>query len=180
MDSNFVSLSIFALKADGSEDGGTVTIVTASNRSASSQVWRISGWGLTIATDIDISTVERHNSGTVKSSQAVTAGWGSDDNLFISVAGTGDDDQAMTGFPTSYDDNQTDTASGGGGNLSGRVCTSSRNLASDSDDPGDYTITSSEAWVLYTLVIEPVAVSAAVQATVIRGDTVLRGDTIIN
>ena len=54
-ESQFVSNAFYAKKAVGTEGGTEVDVVTAAGVAASAHVYRITAWGGTIATDIDIS-----------------------------------------------------------------------------------------------------------------------------
>lgn len=146
-----VSLSIAWRAADGTEDGGTVDIGTGSQRSAGFS-YAISG-----AADPAIDPPEVSTGATGSSvnpaPDAVTASWGSDDNLFIVVHGS---DRAVTttGFPTNYVSNQENNA-GGGANSAG-ICAASDELASASDaSPGTFTISSTEGWSSCSVVVRP-------------------------
>ena len=152
--SDYVNSTIYTKKAVGDEDGGTVEITLSASEAGTAQVWRITDWGGTLATDIDISTVATGTT-SIPNSTIVTAGWGVDANLFITTSFSGDDDEAVTAWPTDYDDNQTDTACGAGVDNSGRIAVASRDLSSDNDDAGAFTLNDAEAWHAWGLVVKP-------------------------
>lgn len=148
-----VSLSIAWRAADGTEDGGTVDITTGSQRSAGFS-YAISGAADPAIDPPEVSSVATGAS-TSPAPNAVTASWGSDDNLFIVVHGS-DRDVTTTGFPTNYTANQENTA-GGGANSAGTAA-ASRELASASDaSPGNFTI-GNEGWVACSVVVKPEAI----------------------
>lgn len=152
-------VAIYAKKAVGNEGGTTVNVaITGSPNSqvAVAQTYRITGWGGTIADDIDISAIASSGFSTTVDTSAVTAGWGSADNLFIVMVGAADDDAVHTSTPANYG-NHISTVSGAGGDTNpGCECISlRRNLAAASDNPGSWTLTQGEAWAGWTLVVEP-------------------------
>jgi len=152
---SFVNGNAYAKKADGTEGGGTVDFVTASSEAGTAQCYRITSWGGTLADDVDVNVIYTASSGTShENPNTTTAGWGSDDNLFIGWIASGDDDVAVTGTPTNYT-NMTDTPCGAGANLSGRIATCRRELASASDQMGAWTLASGEAAIVGLVVVEP-------------------------
>ena len=155
----YVGAGVYARDADGSESGTSVDVVTAAPVKGSGHIYRISGWGGTLADDVDISTVAS-GTGEVPNSASVTAGWGSDDNLFISIVGSGDDDVTMNSAASGGYGNLIDTACGGGANASGRSASARLEQASAADDPGNFTLASSEAWLAWTVVVEPAGAAA--------------------
>ena len=161
---NQVYGGVYALDAAGTEGGGTVDVVTAIAEAGSGHIYRITGWGGTVATDIDISTVA---TGTDDSPNAtsVTAGWGVDDNLFISGGGSGDDDENADAAPVGP--NYTDlisTACGAGANASGVSWSARREVAAASENPTAFHLTGDENWCAWTIAIKPAAGGVQAQA----------------
>lgn len=154
---NVVEFAIYAKDAAGTEGGGTVDVTSTSSVAAAAQTYRISGWGGTLATDVDISGTLATGASTAPNPASVTAGWGSHaQNLFIACGGAGDDDETWNAAPTNYT-NLISTTSGGGINASGSVGSARRTLEADTDDPGTFTISASESWVAGTIVVKPAA-----------------------
>ena len=91
---------------------------------------------------------------TPPDSPSLTASWGTENNLWLAVAGGADDDVAATGYPTGYT-NGIDTLSGGGLNSSAEVFSARRENATATEDPAAFTLASGEAWVANTIVIRP-------------------------
>jgi hypothetical protein len=151
-------LFIYAKDAVGDEDGTTVNVVTNASRVGASIVYQITAasWGGDLSNDVDIASATIATaSGAAGDPAAVTAGWGSADNLFIVFSATADDPNAHTAAPTNYDDLQTiDTGAVGAG---GSIGSATRELAAASDDPGVFTFTTSPPSFDYTttIVIEP-------------------------
>jgi hypothetical protein len=147
---------VYVLDAAGTEGGGTVDVVTAIAEAGAGHVYRISGWSGTIATDIDISTVATGEDAAPNSS-SVTAGWGSDDNLFLSICCFGDDDETANTAPSPNYTNLVHTPCGAGANASGACASARRNFANATDDPTGFALTGIERWVAWTVVIKPAA-----------------------
>lgn len=151
---NQVYGGIYAKLADGTEGGTTVDVVTASAEAGTGHIYRISTWGGDLATHVDISTVVQGTSNAPNPSTG-TAGWGSEDNLFLAIICAGDDDETVSVFPTSYT-NPIDGACGAGANNSGRASSARRLLAAASDDPSAFSLNGSENWLAWTVVVAPV------------------------
>ena len=153
--SSYVHGSAYIKKAIGDEDSTTVDVVSSVSRTGAAQAWRITAWSGTL-TDVDASTATTGGSDS-HDPPSHTTGWGgAEDNLWIAATNSGDDDVAVTGWPTNYVSNQTDTACGGGANNSGRIAAASDEVATDTEDPGAFTLASSEAGVMATIAIRPV------------------------
>jgi hypothetical protein len=149
-----VGYYIYAKSADGDEGGGTENVQTSSSQRAVAHLYRISGWGGTVATDIDISTVNNASDSSTPDPSAVTAGWGADTNLFIAAVGAGDDDETANSGPGGWTNLQT-TATGAGSNQSPSVHNAQLASSNASENPGTFSLSGSEAWAAYTLVIKP-------------------------
>lgn len=153
---NQVYGGIYALEAAGTEGGGTVDVVTAAAEEMSAHMYRITGWAGTVSTDIDISTFVAEATGsTAPDPDSVTAGWGSDDNLFIAVAVSGDDDESATGGPTSYTNLTTVSSGSATGSAQPNSHSARRSLAAASDNPSAFSLTGTEQWLAWTIVIKP-------------------------
>lgn len=151
---NQVYGGVYALKAAGTEGGGSADVVTASAEAGSGHVYRITGWGGTLLTDVDISTVAT-GADSSPNSGSVTAGWGSDDNLFLSITCFGDDDEVANTAPAPNYTNLVSVACGAGANASAVSASARRNYANASDDPTAFVLTGTENWVAWTVVIKP-------------------------
>ena len=153
--SSFVTGAAYKKAAAGSEGGGTIDVVTSVAATGAVKIYRITNFvDRPDASDADAAAVGTFNSGTQQASTTVTAGWGTEDNLFITVAATGDDDAAVSTYPTNYG-NGVNTLSEGGVDTSAAVGSARRELAASSDNAGDFTLDSTEAWVLCAVVVRP-------------------------
>lgn len=178
--SNRLTLNIYAKKADGTEDGGTWGFTSVNNTTRATQIYRISGWGGTLADDVDVSASTNEGSSTSPDPASVTAGWGSDDNLFIEVTGLIDDNGQLTSASANYTNlTQTDDT-GGGSNQQCSLGTARRELAASSDDPGTMTVDQSERWSAMTIVIKPAAASGTVNSKTLSDSATVTDGSPIN
>jgi len=146
----YTSNTIFAKLADGTETNAVIT--NASSSVGIAIVYVVSGWGGTIATDID--SVAADGNGSASASMSVTSGWGADDNLVLSFIGAGDDSQTFTEFPSGFSNTfqaQTDT----GQNASVEVASCENEVTTDTATISGYTIESFESYGQIALIIKP-------------------------
>jgi len=144
------SLGVGYLIASGGETSVTVTKSVAERFSAIAIRISASSWHGT--TPPEISTGATGTSAN-PNPDAVTASWGSDDNLFIALH---DFDNSLggnttTAYPTNYASNNLESPDV---SSASRGAIASRELAAASDDPGTFTITSDEWWA-GTIVVRP-------------------------
>lgn len=144
---------IYAKIADGTEDSATLVHVISSAEQTIARAVAVQDWEGTLG-GVTISTVAEGAS-TTPDPSSVTAAGGSGDNLFIAWHGYNDATTTNTGYPTNYDDNQATSAHSTGQGVGNAIAT--RDLVSASDDPGTFTLDTSEQWDAYTIVVEPVA-----------------------
>lgn len=151
-DSGTVVWNLWALKDSGSEPA-TWTFTTPSARKSAIHIYRIVGWGGTVATDIDANVV-RNNSSSTPDFNTITADWGSDDNLFFLALAQYDNTNAtLDGHPGSYtSDGTTGTA---GFSAGAKLTTYRRELAASSDSPSDGSKTDANLWVSWGCVVKP-------------------------
>jgi hypothetical protein len=148
--SGFATTALFAKLSDGSETSAVIT--NASSSVCISIVYKVSGWGGTLATDID--NVSSGDNSSSPPAMSVTAGWGADDNLVLSFIGAGDDSQTFTEFPSGFSNTfqaQTDT----GGNASVEVASCENEVTTDTATISGYIIESFESHGQIALIIKP-------------------------
>lgn len=154
-----ITYSLWAKEA-GSGEPSTMTVGTSGSTEAACQVWEIRNWygGTPSAgTNYDIGTVSS-STGTTNTPNSVTATWGTGDNLFICLMFMGDDGDAITSWPSSYTDDQTQTIVGAGNNEQPHVAFCSRSdITTASDTPGTITMATSEAVHSFAFVVRPAA-----------------------
>lgn len=159
-----VTLAVFGKDADGTEDGGTITCSISSSEDACAQVYRIINWNGVLTDDVDVGSV---NTGTdsYPNPPSVTAGWGSDKNLFIAMYAQ-DGNRNVSGYPTNYSNDQTYVYSRDFFNF-GTVCIASatREYESLSDNPGTFMAGGSDDWVAQTLVVRPLTAEEGVDVS---------------
>lgn len=151
-DSGTVVWNLWALKDTGSEPA-TWTWTTPSARKSVAHLYRIVGWGGTIATDIDSSTVANNSASTIYWN-TITADWGSADNLFMATVHQYDNtNTTVTGHPSNYTVAGPDGVAGF--NAGVKTHSYRRELAAASDTPSDGTKGDANLWVSYGCVIKP-------------------------
>ena len=153
----FGEFMVIGKDATGSE-GASVAVTAGTASTFSAQVYRVlaANWEGTLATAVDCTAVANVGADSNPDPGAVTAGWGSDTNLFIAYYGAADDDETQSAVPTSYGSG-VDTISGAGMDSGNTVGTATRALTAASDNPDTFTISGSESWRAGTCVVQPSA-----------------------
>lgn len=139
--------------ADGTEGGGTATWTAGTSTTAIWQTIRVTSWHGTTPPEATTASGDSTNANPPSESPS----WGSDDNLWIAVAGnaaTGET-TGFTAAPTNYGSLQSNGASSGGSSVN--VATATRQLTAASDDPGNFTPNNNRFWAAATIAIRPVA-----------------------
>lgn len=149
-----IRFACFMIDAVGTEGGGTATLASNNSVVMAVIVYRVTAWDGTLG-NVDVGSVSNGTSDS-PDPPSVTAGGGSADNLFIATLGCRDDDATVDAAPTSYG-NLDYIVSGAGTNAGCTVGGADRELASDSDDPGVFTLSETELWAANTIVIPPSA-----------------------
>lgn len=149
---NVVSVACFVKVAAGTEGGTTVDVVTSVARTASAQVYRIDTWEGTLS-GVEVGTMVEHALSTTPNPPSLTPSWGSGDTLWIPTAQYGDDDVAVNSYPGSYS-NGIDTQSGAGSGLGCSVASARRENTIGTEDPGNFTLASSEVGGANTIAIQ--------------------------
>jgi len=143
-------LSIAYKIADGTEGGTTISVTTTSSERSSHASYAIQSHGSST------NTPEQSTGNTGASNSAdpdsVTASWGSDDNLFIAVAGGDGNSSGVSAYP--YADNNITIGNSNNNGCWIGVC--SDEIASDTANPGTFT-NRDDQWVAATVVVSPVA-----------------------
>lgn len=137
--------------ADGTEDGGTATWTASTGTSGAWLVVRVTSWHGTTPPEGATASGDATNANP----PTLTASWGSDDNLWIAVAGnaaTGET-TGFTAAPTNFINLVSNGASSGGATVN--VASSTRELADDAEDPGTFTPNSNRFWTAATIAIRP-------------------------
>lgn len=109
---NTTTGTLLAKVATGSET--TVDVTLAASSVCSVLIYQAWAWGGTLADDVDVNS--RADINTDSSTLSVTAGWGAADNLMIGMVAYGDDNAAITGYPTGTTDSLRVSTNSGGNN----------------------------------------------------------------
>jgi hypothetical protein len=157
-----IRVSVYYKIAAGTEGGTAVNFITSAAEEAAAQVYRITNWHGT--TPPEISVAATGSDASPDPSSLDPANWDVADTLWIAVAGQDRGDQAGTiAYPTGYTDGTSTLSSGGTGSC--RIHSARRVLAIALEDPGAFTISSSEQWVAFTIAIRPVRYYLSVSST---------------
>jgi hypothetical protein len=85
-----------------------------------------------------------------------TASWGSDDNLWLATVACDDDDEGLSGYPAGYS-NQTLAMNTNTDSQQCRIAVCTLESATDAENPGAFTLPSSEQYNALTMVVRGAA-----------------------
>lgn len=154
----------FVKVASGTEGGSTVDITTSLQRAGSTAYCvAFQDWFGTLAGVESSTPVFANNSNPDPG--ALTPSWGAEDTVWVAHSSS-DSNDAITGYPTDYDDNQFTLTGGAGGATTGYA---TRELNAVTEDPGSFTLAGSEQWLATTIGIRPAA--AAGGPVITAGET---------
>lgn len=129
---------ILAKSADGTEGGTTVTFTTDAGEQSAHVSLAIGNWSGNLSF-IATSGIPVNANGATPNPPAVTAPWGSEDNLFI-AGGFLREGSTIDSYPTGYTSNQL-SATTSTGSAGSTMVIATRELAAASDDPDSFGIT---------------------------------------
>lgn len=137
--------------AAGTESGTTPTWTASTGTTGEWQVYRITGWHGTTAPE----AVTASGDATAADPPNVTPSWGTDDTLWLAVAGhAAASAAAFTAAPTNYSNFQNNGTSSGGSAVS--LASATRQLNAASENPGTFTAGGSNRfWASATIAIRP-------------------------
>lgn len=150
---NNCTLAIAWCKADG-EEGASITVTTSTAKQSAHISYRISGAIDPTVTPPEVSTGATGVSAN-PNPDSLTAGGGSKEYLWISVAGSDDGRDLYIAYPANYingEGYQSKEDSDGC-----NIGVARRDLETDVEDPGTFAIEASEDWVACTVAVYPVA-----------------------
>lgn len=167
-----VDFRVYAKIAEGDEDSGTCTLTVSASETAAGIIGCItaSSWygSLTDGTGIQIGAGSGSTSATDADTESVSAAWGTEDNLWLSLVGV-DVQAALTSYPTSYDSltgptpHAWGTGNGGGGCAVGMGV---RENATTTENPGAWDHgNAGGGWEGLTLCIRPAAAADSTPPT---------------
>jgi len=151
-----VTMLLFGKVSDGNDSSDTHDVDLPTSASGSAITWVIRGANPTMVEGLgyNLSTAVT-GSGTSVDPPNVNGSW-AEKNLFIVVGGAADDDETVTAWPTSYTHRQTQVNGGGGTNNGSTSFFAARQVDATSDNPTALTLSASENYVVYTLVLRPI------------------------
>jgi hypothetical protein len=143
---------LWVKKAAGTEGGGSVNWGTTSSCRGYAQCLRVTAWGGTLSTDVDICTDPTYGESNVIPMPEVVAGWGSDTNLFFAFAGFHGND-IVTYIPTNYSGQVSGDDSYSTPEVAG--VSAYREYTAGSDDPDSHDLSAYRRYGGWTLVVKP-------------------------
>ncbi|OGO35303.1 MAG: hypothetical protein A2Z03_07780 [Chloroflexi bacterium RBG_16_56_8] len=148
--SSQVKLVIYAKVADGTEGGGTLSIGTGTSEQSAHRSVAYQNWEGTLAGGLNVPAAASGAS-TTPDPPAAGDSWGTVDRATIAVAAW-DRNRSLSNYPANYNDNHYTDSSGG---VSGtNIASAKRGAAEGSQNPGTFTISSSDEWVAATISIK--------------------------
>jgi len=136
------------LEAAGTEGGGTATVTAANTSAACAQVYRINDWNA-------IEAAKSNNTiSSAPNPPSLTPSWGAKDALWLAGCTAIDDDATVSAYSSSYASGEYNNA-GAGTNASSEIGVARRALNAAVQDPAAMTLSEAEAWVAWTLAVEP-------------------------
>jgi len=148
--STWITLAVAWRKADG-EEGASITVTTGTDEESAHISYRISGATDPTSTPPEVSA-GANSYGDTPDPASLTAGGGSKEYLWIAVEGN-DDDEPVTDYPTNYTNGETYASSEAFSACS--IGIARRNLETDTENPGAFTIADEEAWAACTVAVYP-------------------------
>ena len=157
-----VRLSVYYKIAAGTEGGTTVNLATSTGEQAAAQVYRITDWNGT--TPPEISTAATGTTPAPNAASLNPVGWNVTDTLWLAVAGQDRGDQSgITTYPASYVDGIGTLSSNVLGNC--RTLSAHRVHATESENPGAFTVPVSEEWIAFTIAVRPALRDLTISST---------------
>lgn len=150
--SNQDTLTVFAKIATGSE-GATVSCTTAANVRSAHTSYQVTGNrnGVTAAEILAAIVVGASNQ---PKSPNLAPGWGAAMILWFSAIAATDGSRTISSYPAGYTLGQL-TVSSTGSSAGSRIASAAKSGTTASEDPGVYTLNSSDNWVAVTVGIRP-------------------------
>lgn len=147
---------IFARAADGTEGGTTATVTIGASSKAAALVYRITGWINSGTITNDVKKADGASDGANPDPPSLTPGW-TDDTLWLAMAWS-NASTTLTSVPTNYTSGQVQASGGtGGATTKYTVFGAQRQLNAATEDPGTFTIGSSNTSIGMTVAIRPAA-----------------------
>lgn len=144
---------ILAKIADATENATIVDFYVTANEYAYAQIYRISNFNGTLDS-LEVSSASTGYSANPDPS-ILTPSWGSDDTLWLALTAWGYGADALSTYPTSYTDGIWGRS---GSSISYKhygIASAIRELKSSSEDPGVFTLSSTDSWAAFTIGIQP-------------------------
>lgn len=162
---NSMNLSIAWRDADGTE-GASITVTTSGSEQSAHITYRISGASDPTTTPPEGSTATGLS--TTPNPPSLSPSGGSDDYLWIAVGGI-NDSITISSYPTNYTDGVSINSNTSGGRVASIAAR--RELNASSEDPGVFTLTTSEGWGSATVSIPSGSAPAGTNMSINIGDS---------
>lgn len=175
----FFGWRVYWLRADGTEDGGTIDFTTVAAVESGACVLRVSGtWGSGgEGTAYDVSSATSVGYGTGPNPNQVTASWGAADNLVVAMTVAGGLDPTISSYPASY----SSGAQSDGSHIAGAAV---RSVSTAAEDPGPFTLDTTTNHQTLSMIIRPASIAGDTTVTAATAATAFTevteaGDTTV-
>ena len=156
------SFYVFAKSAAGTEDGGTIDIVTTVAKRGVAHLYRITGWFNSGTPANDVEEAFANTSTSNPNPPALNpANWGTEDTEWIAAFGWDEDSNAITVSGYSYANGQVSDKTGAGFGHHG-LASCYADSAVASEDPSAFTMSNTNNAVAATIAIRPAAAATLV------------------
>lgn len=153
--------------ADGTETA-TITVTTSSSQMTAHTSFRISNYGV-----LPVVGTSATGASVNPNPPTLTPWWGSAYNLWFAVSGS-DYNRTVSAYPSGYSNGRYDRSNNTGGCTVGSA---SKIASASSDNPGTFTISSSDQWVANTIAIAPPTITAAAPTVTTQAGTNVEATT---
>ncbi len=156
---NGANTGCLAFKISDGTETGNFTVNLSASEQGGWRVFRLTDWfggslGTALTNDADGVSFAATTTGSPSANPnpvSLTPAWGSADTLWFAAAAV-DTSRTFSAFPTNYGNTSSDVSGGVGGASLG-LCRRTNTIASE--DPGTFTISTSDDWVGLTVAIRP-------------------------
>ncbi len=149
---SFAELNVYSKVADGTEGGTSVNVQTSGSVRASSNVYRITDYfGNASGIEVSGTTGDSIN----PNSPSLSPSWGSEDTLWISGFGAGPGADNIATYPSSYTNGIFIRSGSSGVNEHYSAGSARRELATATENPGQFGLSASDHWGAATIAIRP-------------------------
>jgi hypothetical protein len=166
--------SVYGKVAVGNEDATNVNFVTSASEQGAAQVYRVTGWSGDIS-GVAADVVDPGAATANPDPPSLTTGWGATNTLWLAYS-AGSRYAAVTTYPTNYTNGVISI--GGTDTTGASVASARRNLAAATENPGSFTMSTSQDGVAFTIAVQPALANADSYMSTILSSTQASNGTL--